>query len=126
TAVAALSVFGLWSTVATSDDSGIDPDDEWYVDVYGHVYVNNANDFDIALFIRPLRTDLDVDCDEISLAPGRLLTDAAFGAAEHWELPARTNVAIDFSDAIRDCGAAMIAGEGTPPTLVFIDRHQQP
>ncbi|MFO7561358.1 MAG: hypothetical protein R6X02_01840 [Enhygromyxa sp.] len=119
TAVAALSVFGLWSTVATSDGSGIDPDGEWYEDVFGHVFVNNANDFTIALHIRPLRSDLIVNCEQVSREPGRLLSPAAFGEAEHWELPPRTNVAIEFQTS--GCGAAMIAGEGIPPTLVFLD-----
>ncbi len=121
TAVATSSVFGLWSMVATSEDSGIDPDGEWYFDVYGHVYVNNANDFEISLHIRPLRDDLDVDCNEVSLDPGRLLTQDAFGDAEHWELPGRTNVAIEFG-ANFNCGAAMIAGEGIPPVIVFASR----
>lgn len=119
TAVAGLSVFGLWSTVATSDDSGIDVDGEWYVDVYGHVYVNNGNDFDIALHVRPLRDDLQLDCDAISVDPGRLLTEDAFGPAEHWSLPPRTNVGIELDDAY-DCDAVWIAGEGIAPTLVFV------
>lgn len=120
TAVGALSVFGLWSTVATSEgSSGIDPDDEWYEDVTGHLYVNNANDFTIALHIRQLRNELAIDCDEISLDPARLLTQDAFDEAVHWELPAFTNVAIEFSQA--GCNAAMIAGEGIAPTIVFVD-----
>jgi hypothetical protein len=124
TAVATLSVFGLWSTVATSDDSGMAFDDEWYVDVTGNIYVNNANDFQISLHVRGLR-DLDLDCDQISLDPGRLLTDAAFGPAEHWSLPARTNVGIElFGPA--GCGAALIAGEGIPTTIVFVEDNRYP
>ncbi len=121
TAVAALSVFGLWSTVATSDDSGIDPTGEWFFDVFGNVYVNNANDFEVSLFIRELRDDVDIDCNEVSLDPGRLLSDAAFGEAEHWLLPARTNVGIEF-DSSANCGAALVAGEGIPPQIVFVNR----
>ena len=123
TAVAGLSVFGLWSTVATSDDNGIDFNNEWYVDVYGHVYVNNANDLEVSLYIRELRDDLRIDCDEVSLDPGRLLTADAFGEAEHWLLPAWTNVAIEF-DNPGDCSAALVAGEGIPPVIVFLDRQQ--
>src|SRR5690606_33767480 len=119
TAVATLSVFGLWSTVATSDGSGIDPDDRWYEDVSGHVFINNANDFTIALHIRQLSSDVAINCDEIGLDPGRLLTANAFGEAEHWELPPRTNVAIEFVH--NGCGAAMVAGEGIPPVIVFDD-----
>jgi hypothetical protein len=128
TAVAALSVFGLWSTVATSDNSRMDFDDEWYVDVYGHVFVNNSNDFAISLHIRPLRDDLELNCDEVSLEPGRLLTVDAFGDAEHWELPAWTNVGIELTNELNDndCGAAMIAGEGVPPTIVFVNDLSAP
>jgi hypothetical protein len=124
TAVMALSVFGLWSTVATTDGNRMDWDDEWYVDVYGHVYVNNANDFAISLHIRPLRDDLDINCDEVSLEPGRLLTEDAFGEAVHWELPAWTNVGIELTTS--NCGAAMIAGEGIPSTILFIDPVHAP
>jgi hypothetical protein len=119
TAVATLSVFGLWSTVATSEDSGMDIDGEWYVDVSGNIHVNNANDFPISLHVRGLR-NLDLDCDQISLDPGRLLTDAAFGPAQHWSLPARTNVGIELQGPAA-CGAALIAGEGIPTTIVFAE-----
>lgn len=119
TAVATLSVFGLWSTVATSDNR-TDGDDGWYVDVEGHVYVNNANDAAIALHIRQLRDDVEIDCGEVSRDPGRLLTQDAFGDAEHWELPGWTNVGIVLEGS--ECGAAMIAGEGIPPTIVFVEQ----
>ena len=119
TAVGALSVFGLWSTVATSDTDAFLDDSTWYEDVYGHVYINNANDYEIALFIRPLRDDLVIDCDAVSSDPGRMLDEDAFGEAVHWVLPARTNVAIDL---LRDdCGAAWVAGEGIEPRIVFVD-----
>ncbi|HVH98494.1 MAG TPA: hypothetical protein VM869_07285 [Enhygromyxa sp.] len=118
TAVGALSMFGLWSTVATSR-GGVDLDDGWYVDVEGHIYVNNANDAAIALHIRPLRSDVALDCSEVARDPGRLLTQDAFGDAEHWELPGWTNVGIVLTG--NGCGAAMIAGEGIPTTIVFVD-----
>jgi hypothetical protein len=123
TAVAALSVFGLWSTVATSDSDrfgDIDPDGEWFEDISGNLYVNNANEFEIALHIRPLRDDVFIDCDHVSTDPGRLLTEAAFGEAEHWSLPARTNVGIDFDIGSRTCGAVWIAGEGIQPRIFFV------
>lgn len=121
TAVAALSVVGLWSTVATSEiDGGIDESNVWFEDVFGRVYINNANDFDISLFIRPLREDIHVDCDDVASEPERLLADAAFGEAEHWSLPPRTNVAIEMNTS-RKCSAALVAGEGIPPQLIFVD-----
>lgn len=119
TAVGALSVFGLWSTVATSDIDTFDGGGEtWYEDVWGHLYINNANDFDIALHIRPLRSDVELDCEEVSADPGRLLDESAFGEAVHWSLPPRTNVSVELSTAF--CGAVWIAGEGIEPRIVFI------
>jgi hypothetical protein len=120
TAVGALSVFGLWSTVATSDlDQGFDPDAGWYEDVAGHLFINNANDFDIALHIRPLRDDVVLDCVQVATDPGRLLDEAAFGEAEHWVLPARTNVAIELSE--NECSAVWVAGEGIEPSILFVE-----
>lgn len=121
-AVGALTVVGLWSTVATSE--GPDLDDTWYQDVFGQLYINNANDFEIGLFIRPLRDDLSLDCGAVAEDPGRLLNDAAFGEAEHWLLPGRTNVAIAVATGQTgqgSCGAALVAGEGIPPQIVFFD-----
>ncbi len=120
TAVAGLSVLGLWSTVATSDiDAGVDPGDVWYEDVFGRVFVNNANDFEISLFIRPLRSELGLQCSEVASDPGRLLPDEAFGEAVHWTLPAQTNVAIGAENG--GCFAALVAGEGIPPQIVFLE-----
>jgi hypothetical protein len=120
TAVGALSVFGLWSTVATSDtDRGFDPDAGWYEDVSGHLFINNANDFDVALHIRPLRDDVVIDCSQVATDPGRLLDEDAFGEAVHWVLPARTNVPIVLPE--HDCGAVWVAGEGIEPSILFVE-----
>ncbi|MFO7562162.1 MAG: hypothetical protein R6X02_05935 [Enhygromyxa sp.] len=135
-AVAAASVFGLWATVATSDDgSGYDYDDDcrdcgtggetWgddddegggWQEVEGQVYVHNPNDFAISLHIRTLRPEVMLDCEAIASDPGRLLPDAVFGPAEHWELPPSTNVGVRMPQS---CGAAKIAGEGVPEQIVF-------
>jgi hypothetical protein len=119
TAVGALSVFGLWSTVATSDTEPFDFDSEWYEDVYGTLFINNANEIDIALHIRPLRSDVAIDCHQIASDPGRLLDEDAFGEAVHWLLPARTNVAFELPQS--ECGAVWVAGEGIEPRIVFAD-----
>jgi hypothetical protein len=121
TAVGALSMFGLWSTVATSSDAErfVDPDDGWYEDVYGEIYINNANDFEIALHIRQLRDDVVIDCQQVATDPGRLLSEDAFGEAVHWSLPARTNVGIELPQSM--CGAVWVAGEGIAPTILFAD-----
>lgn len=131
-AVAGLSVFGLWATVATSDDqapsdecdwcdetddetSGWDTDGGWE-DVEGQVYIHNPNEFSINLNIRTLRPDVQLDCGAIASDPGRLLPDEAFGPAEHWELPPTTNVGVRMPQW---CGAAKIAGEGIPEQIIF-------
>lgn len=120
TAVGALSVFGLWSTVATSDnDVGFDPDAGWYEDVSGRLFINNANDFDIALHIRPLRDDVEIDCLQVANDPGRLLDEDVFGEAVHWVLPARTNVGIELLD--NECSAVWVAGEGIQPSILFVE-----
>lgn len=122
-AVAGLSVFGLWATVATSENAGFDANDEWFFDVDGNLYLNNANDLTISLHIRPLRSDLRIDCNEVALDPGRLLSQSAFGSAEHWELPPRTTIGLDLEGSGR-CGAVWIAGEGIAPVVVFADAQQ--
>jgi hypothetical protein len=116
-AVGALSMAGLWSSVATSDiESGVDPNDQWYEDVYGNVFINNANDHDIAVLVRPLRPEIMLDCDAIASDPGRLLPSEAFGDAVHWVLPPRTNLPV-FSP--NNCSAVWVAGEGVPPAILF-------
>ncbi len=116
TAVATLSLFGLWATVATSQE--IDPSGEWYQDIEGEAYINNANEFDIALFVRELRSDIEIDCDEIAEQPGRL-PDHAFGEAVHWVLPPRTNIGLAPTDELGSCRAFLVAGEGIPPVILF-------
>lgn len=121
-AVACLSFVGLWSTVATSQvEPGVDWDDTWFEDVYGNVFINNANEHDIALFVRPLRADVQLDCLQVAQDPGRMLRPEAFGEAEHWLLPPRTNVAIELSGASA-CGAAWVGGEGISPRIIFVDQ----
>lgn len=133
-AVAAASVFGLWATVATSDDGGSydggcgwcdgtdggtdggNDDGGGWEEVRGRVYIHNPNDFPISLHIRLLRSDVELDCGAIAGDPGRLLADEAFGAAEHWELPPTTNVAVD---TLHTCLAAKVAGEGIPEQILF-------
>jgi hypothetical protein len=130
-AVAFASVFGLWATVATSDDDGGGSLDEgccgtdtggWETDgnewenVEGQVYIHNPNEVAINLNIRTLRDDVVLDCAAIASDPGRLLPDEAFADAVHWELPPTTNVAVSMP---LSCGAAKIAGEGIPEQIIF-------
>jgi hypothetical protein len=134
-AAAAASVFGLWATVATSDDSSADDscgdcgNDDWGTDdgtdggggweeIEGQVFIHNPNAFAINLNIRTLRPEVAIDCAAIASDPGRLLPDDAFGEAEHWELPPTTNVGVWM---LHDCGAAKITGEGIPEQIIFSD-----
>jgi hypothetical protein len=110
-----LAMLGLGSSLACAEF-------DQYPDVDGFVYINNANDFEIALHVRLLRDDLHFDCSVIAEDPGRRLTPDAFGNAQHWLLPARTNLGIDFETG--KCGAAMIAGPGIEPTILFVDFEQ--
>lgn len=126
-AVAGLSVFGLWATVATSDDGGADwndegwdgTDGEFYEDVFAELVINNANDHDLAIYVRPLRDEVEFDCAAVAKDPARMLPEHAFGDAVHWVLPARTNLGIEGSGL---CGAAWVAGEGIPAQLLFWSR----
>ncbi len=121
-AVGMASLVGLWATVATSDDGGGDWGGDWgeteggFEDVVGVRAINNANEFEIAIYVRPLRDLVDLDCDAVREDPAAMLPEHAFGDATHWVLPARTNLPISGSTA---CGAAWVAGEGIPPQLLF-------
>lgn len=118
-AVGGLSLVGLWSSVATSDiDGGIDPDDQWYEDIYANLIINNANEHDVAIHVRPLRPEVLLDCDAIERDPGRLLPAQAFGDAVHWVLPPRTNLAVTGS-TVTECSAVWVAGEGIEPMILF-------
>ena len=139
-AVAGVSVFGLWATVATSDDVGSeDCFDCWDTgtesgdaseteeatetetetetdEVFGHVYLHNPNSFGISVSIRELGESIDLNCAAIAEDPSRLLPDAAFGEATQWELQPGANLAIVSPLA---CGAVKIGGEGIDEQLVF-------
>jgi hypothetical protein len=110
-------MLGLWACVATSRiDGGIDTENSWYEDVFASLVVHNANDYDITLFVRPLRPELALDCDAIEADPGRLLPSSAFADAEVWTLPPNTNMPVLGES---ECNAAWIGGEGVPPTILF-------
>jgi hypothetical protein len=115
---AGAGLVGLWACVATSKvDAGVDTENTWYEDVYGSFVVNNANEYDITVFVRELRPEVQLDCDVIEADPGRLLPSGAFADAVTWTLPPRTNMPVLGSEG--DCSAAWIGGEGVPPTILF-------
>jgi len=121
-AAACLGVFGLWATVATSDDGG-DCCGDWgetdggFEDVFGDLVINNANDHDLAIYVRPLRDAVEIDCAEVKKDPAAALPEHAFGEAVHWVLPGRTNLPISGRGG--ECGAVWVGGEGIPEQLLF-------
>jgi hypothetical protein len=115
-AVAGLTVLGLWSSVATTDRPEPAP---FYFEVYGQLYLHNASDRQINLHVRYIREDVRIDCAEVALDPGRLLSPEAFGDAEHWLLDPGVNIGIALDGEA--CGAAWVAGEGIEPTILFIE-----
>jgi hypothetical protein len=123
-AVAGLAALGLWSSVATTEPEPFvwEP---FYSDVTGHIYLNNTSDVPLALHVRYLREELNLDCDELALDPGRLLSPEAFGDAEHWLLDPGVNLGLEFVEG-GSCGALWIAGEGIEPTIVFVELSAYP
>jgi hypothetical protein len=120
-AVAGLTVLGLWSSVATTEAPEPVP---WYAEVYGQLYLHNASDVTIALHVRYLRDGVQIDCEEVAQEPGRLLSPEAFGDAQHWSLDPGVNVGVEMTG--EGCGAAWVAGEGIEPTILFVDFDAYP
>lgn len=128
-AVAGLAVLGLWSSVATTDREPwpFEPfdDEPFYDSVYGQLYLNNAGDTTITFHVRQLRHDeLRVDCAEVGMDPGRLLSPEAFGDAQHWQLDPGENIGLEFIG--QGCGALWLAGDGLAPTILFIRLADHP
>jgi hypothetical protein len=123
-AVAGLTVLGLWSSVATTEGPEPWVSTPFYQDVSGQLYLHNASDVTIAFHVRPLREDIRVDCDEVAIDPGRLLSPEAFGDAQHWLLDPGVNIGLEFVG--NGCGAFWVAGEGIEPTIFFIDFEDYP
>lgn len=133
-AVAGLGTLGLWGSVATSDEC-TDCDWEgwnetWYEDVQGSVAINNANDHDIAVYVRTLRSDVELDCAMLGQDPAHMLDQSAFEDAIYWTLPPRTNVAImpplgEWDEQL-DCGAAWVGGDGIPAQIFYWSTYAYP
>lgn len=130
-AAATLSVVGLWATVATSYDGDWDDTSGWgetegdwgetegeggWQDVQGSIYIHNPNEFALALHIRELKIEVDLDCEAVMEDPGRLLPEQAFGAAQHWSLPPTTNVGVELDR----CSAVWVGGEGIEDQIIFL------
>lgn len=118
-AVAGLTALGLWSSVATTESP---PPAPVWSDVWGNLFLHNASDVSVNLHIRYL--DARIDCEEVALDPGRILTPEAFGDAEHWQLDPGVIIGIDFGEL--PCSAVWVAGEGLDPTILFIDLDEYP
>jgi len=106
-----------------------DPDDGWeppeppepgvLPDLNTDVYVHNGTADELIVLIRPLKLDVDLDCDVIAEDPGVLLTSPLFDLAETWTVPANANVAVGGYTEHRDCRAALVEVDGLPPRILF-------
>ena len=112
------SAGGLAASIATSPP----PDfEEWYPDISAQTFIHNESDIDLALNLRPMREDLQLDCDELALDPGGLLPDVAFDTAERWELPPRTSISAWTRWEEHECYAVMVSGDRFAPFIMFWD-----
>jgi hypothetical protein len=109
---------GVMVSAATSPPPEFD---EFYPDLWAQTFVHNQSDVELAVLLRPIRADIQIDCDAVSLDPGGLLPDSAFEIAERWELPARTSISAWTSWDERECYAVWVSGDTFPPFIMFWD-----
>lgn len=103
---------GDWGDDGWGDDGG-------YLPIDGNLYVHNGTDAQLSVRLRPLLTDVDIDCFEVAADPGRLLTEPIFGEATTWLLPPQTNAPVAASHPERACQAALIEGDRLPSAVLF-------
>ena len=108
---------------SSNDDDWDPPEPEPGVlpDLNTDVYVHNGTDQELIVLIRPLKLEVDVDCDVLAEDPGVLLTSPLFDQAESWTVPANANVAVGGYTEHRACRAALVEVNGLPPRLLFWD-----
>lgn len=122
---AGLGALALAGASACSSDECIEC--EWPAEVSGNILIHNANEHDIAIWVRPLRSDLWPPCEIIAQDPAQLLADAAFADALHWTLPRSTNLALSgelfaaYFEGGPRCFAALVGGEGLATQLLWSD-----
>jgi hypothetical protein len=114
------AAIGLVCCVATSRP----PEDgePVYPPIDADVYINNDTDEELVVRIRPIATDVFVDCDTVAADPGRLLAAPLFDTAQSWSVPADGNVAVHPSAVAEldgGCHAAIVDADGWPSRLVF-------
>ncbi len=106
----------------TSDEE--DSDGEWDEDELppfrADVYLHNATSRDLVVRIRPLRSDVALDCDAVAESPGSLLRSSLFAPATSWTLPANSNVAVqEHAPGLSNCYVAWVEADALPPTLLM-------
>jgi hypothetical protein len=123
---------GLACCVATSP-----PQPNWTPTIDADVYIHNGNDYPMVVRVRGLKPEVDLDCDAVSEAPGRLLDEALFGDATGWNLEADANMVLlteeesvdwgwDTRRPDRPCHAYLLDVDNVTPTVVFWRQGELP
>lgn len=126
---------GMLCCVATSDvDEPLEPQpwedtDGWddpepppqeLPPINADVYISNATAQTQVVRIRPLRTDIAVDCEAIAESPGTLLRSSLFEPASAWTVPPNANIpVVDHSSGERWCYAAWIEADVLEPVIAM-------
>lgn len=92
------------------------------------VYLHNQWDSDLTVFLRPLRSEVEIDCDAVALDPGALLPESAYGPAIVELLAPRGAINPWTQWAPRECYAVLVTANSFPPFVMFWDSSlpQQP
>lgn len=102
-------------------------------DIIGQVFVRNATEDMVSVRIRTFKNENPsqtnpLDCTVLAASPGTLIQDEVLAPATTWEMPANSNMAIDFDGeaafgmSTKECWAALIEVGSQRPQLVFITR----
>lgn len=92
-----------------------------YLDITADVYLNNASDETIALRIRELRPEVQVDCINAADDPGLYFTAGLFTEGSTWTLPPWTNAPARQLGILPDrvCYAVLVESDTLEPTVLF-------
>ncbi|HEY8375062.1 MAG TPA: hypothetical protein VIK91_01180, partial [Nannocystis sp.] len=119
---AGAAAVGALLCVATSPSQpGNGWEEPFYQPIAADVYLHNSSaEFDIAVRVRELRDDVDVDCHAIAKDPGLLFSEPLFGEGVTWNIPPGANVPARGEDSPRrDCYAVLLGGDSFPDTILF-------
>lgn len=109
-----------WGTETDGDTLGDVPQ---LPELRADVYLSNATAQDRVVRIRPLRPEIQLDCEMVAEDPGGLLRSELFAPAQSWTLPANTNVAVlDHQSGAAPCYAAWVEADTLPAhVLLWMD-----